>query len=700
MDQHRETYREEAYELLAELETSLLELEETPEDAELIGRVFRAMHTIKGSGAMFGFDDIAAFTHEVETTFDQVREGKIPVTKELIDLTLEARDQIRKMVDGGTGDAGEVARITESFRSILGAGDLPTEDPSSEHAIAEKDVHKAEEPPGNQLRKVLYRIQFRPAPGIFATGTNPVRLLDELRDLGECTVVARTDSIPGLEQMDPESCYLSWDVILETDAGENSIRDVFIFVEDDCDLKIDTIEDEDGLDGPSHKRIGDILLERCELTSGDLQNALAVQRPVGELLVERGAIKKGAVESALAEQQQIKKVRERKQETAAASSIRVAAEKLDILVDLVGELVTVQAGLTQKASFQEDSELLSIAEQVESLTGELRDNTMGIRMLPIGTTFSKFKRLVRDLSNELGKEIIMTTEGGETELDKTVIEHLNDPLIHIIRNSIDHGIEPPDVRESSGKSRKGTVSLSALHSGAHVLIKISDDGAGLDPDVIRAKSVEKGLIGPNEELSETELFAQIFAPGFTTAKRVTDVSGRGVGMDVVKRGIDALRGAIKVESKKGIGTTVTLKLPLTLAIIDGLLVEMGQDHYVIPLAVVEECIELNREDVAKSNGRHIANVRGEMVPYILLRELFRMEGEPPEIEQIAIAEVEGERVGFVVDRVIGEHQTVIKTLGRVYRDANEFSGATILADGTVALILDVHRVVQTAEREE
>ena len=700
MDQHRKAYREEAYELLTELETSLLELEETPEDEELIGRVFRAMHTIKGSGAMFGFDDIAAFTHEVETTFDQVRGGRIPVTKDLIDLTLEARDQIRKMVDGETGDEGEATRITESFRSILSAGELSTEGPASENTIGEKEVDEGGGPSGDQLREVLYRIQFRPESGIFATGTNPARLLDELRDLGECIVVATTDNIPGLEHMDPESCYLSWDVILGTDEGENSIRDVFIFVEDNCELKVDVIDDEGGIDGPAYKRIGEILLERGEVTSEDLQKALSAQRPVGEILVETDAVKEGVVESALAEQHLVNKVRERKQEATAASSIRVAADKLDILVDLVGELVTVQASLTQKASIQGDSELLSIAEQVERLTGELRDNTMSIRMLPIGTTFSKFKRLVRDLSNELGKEVLMTTEGGETELDKTVIERLNDPLVHIIRNSIDHGIEQPDVREASGKSRKGTVSLSALHSGAHVLIKISDDGAGLDPDDIRAKSVEKGLIGPNEELTEAELFAQIFAPGFSTAKRVTDVSGRGVGMDVVKRGIETLRGSIEVESKKGTGTTITLKLPLTLAIIDGLLVEMGPDHYVIPLAVVEECIELKSEDVAESNGRHIANVRGEMVPYILLRELFHMDGEPPEIEQIAIAEVEGGRIGFVVDRVIGEHQTVIKTLGKVYRDANEFSGATILADGSVALILDVHRVLQTAEREK
>lgn len=690
MDNHREAYREEAYELLLELEEALLELEETPEDVDLISRVFRAMHTIKGSGAMFGFDDIAAFTHEIETVFDLVREGKIPVTKDIVDMTLSARDQIRAMVDGNQADETEKENILQAFRKLL-----PDKEQTGDAEAKQKG--KQEPATGKQESVVTYRVRFRPEPDILASGTNPILLLDELRDLGPHQVTAQTRDIPPLEDLEPESCYLYWDIILTTADGINAIKDVFIFVEDACELKIKIIDEEGLLDEDAdYKRLGDILIERGDISTEDIKKALGEQKRIGDLLKEHGAADEEVIESALTEQQHIRKVREEKQKAAAAANIRVAADKLDTLVALVGELVTVQASLSQKASMKEDSELITIAEQVESLTSELRDNTMNIRMLPIGTTFSKFKRLVRDLSNELGKEIIMTTEGGETELDKTVIERLNDPLVHIIRNSIDHGIEPPDIRKASGKSSKGVVSLTALHSGAYVLIKISDDGAGLDPDIIRAKSVEKGLIGENDELSESELFAQIFAPGFTTAKLVTDVSGRGVGMDVVKRGIDALRGSIEIESKKGIGTTVTLKLPLTLAIIDGLLVELGRDHYVIPLALVEECIELSREDVVRSNGRRIANVRGEMVPYILLRELFGMEGEPPEIEQIAITEVDGGRFGLVVDRVIGEHQTVIKGLGKVYRDADEFSGATILADGSVALILDVHRVLQTA----
>ena len=379
---------------------------------------------------------------------------------------------------------------------------------------------------------------------------------------------------------------------------------------------------------------------------------------------------------------------------------RVPAARLDALVNLVGEMSTVQARLSQTVSSMDHAGLHSIAEEVERLTAELRDNTMSIRMLPIGTTFSKFKRLVRDLSGELGKDIVLVTEGGETELDKTVIERLNDPLVHLIRNCIDHGIESPGVREAAGKPRQGTVQLSAMHSGASVLIRVTDDGAGLDADSIKSRALEKGLITAEAELSENELFSLIFAPGFSTAKQITSVSGRGVGMDVVKRSIDSLRGSIDVSSQKGIGTTITLKLPLTLAIIDGLLVKVGDGHYVLPLSIVEECVELTREDVARAHGRHITNVRGGIVPYIRLRERFAISGNAPEVEQIVITESPGGKVGFVVDTVIGEHQTVIKNMGRVYRNVDVISGATILGDGTVALIMDVPKLLHGVEIQQ
>lgn len=696
MDQGKNVFLEEASELLAELEDSLLELEESPDDLELVGSVFRAMHTIKGSGAMFGFDEVSAFTHEVESVFDKVRAGAIPVTRELIDLTLAARDQIRAMLEAYQGgeDADPVVaqRIVDGLRSLVpGEGTAP---PGEGRAAPEE---KARE---ERAREMTYRIRFRPAREIFLTGTQPIFLLEELRELGPCEITAQTGEIPPLDELDPESCYVYWDIVLTTDKGIDAVKDVFIFVEDDAEISIEPIEPPAPEERPGGKRLGEILVEKGDLLPEDLEKALGAQKPVGEILVEQGAVKPGQVESALAEQEHVKSVQERRKEKAAVSSIRVASYKLDHLVNLVGELVTVQARLSETALSRNDPQLTFISEEIERLSAELRDNAMSIRMLPIGTTFSKFRRLVRDLSKTLKKDVVMTTEGAETELDKTVIEKLNDPLVHLIRNAIDHGIETPEEREAAGKPRQGTVHLSAIHSGAYVHIQIRDDGAGIDPEAVKEKAVEKGLISPDAVLSDKEAFGLLFSPGFSTAKKVTDVSGRGVGMDVVKTNIEALRGTIDIESRPGKGTTVTLKLPLTLAIIEGLLARIGEERYVIPLASVEECIELAREDASKGHGRRLVNVRGEIIPYISVREQFTVPGEAPPIEQIVITEVDGQRIGVVVDEVIGEHQTVIKSMGGLYRDLKDISGATILGDGTVALIIDLASLAHGAVQQE
>ncbi len=698
-DRHRAIYRDEAYEILAELESSLLTLEKAPDDAETIDRVFRAMHTIKGSGAMFGFDDIASFTHEVETIFDMVRRGELAVTGGLIDLTLKARDRVKAMLDGDAetdSDRAEAARIIESLRALVpgggrkAAGRGPSAPPPGTGSSGD---------PAGDAASRTYRIRFRPPKDIFLRGTNPATLLNELRGLGECTIVAETDAIPLLDDLNPEHCYAYWDLLLNTRRKSDAVKDVFIFVEDDSELSIDVIDyGEAGAD--EYKNLGDILLERGDISLEGLRKVLARQKRLGEMLVEAGLVPENKVKTALLEQQHIKERREKREAAESSGSIRVASEKLDLLVNLVGELVTVQARFSQMAERKSDAEMLQFAEEVERLTWDLRDNAMSIRMLPIGTTFSRFKRLVRDLSAELGKDIELTTEGAETEIDKTVIDKLFDPLVHLIRNSIDHGIETPDVREARGKPRRGTVHLSAAHAGANVLIRVRDDGAGLDREAIRARAAAAGLIAAGAELTDKELAGLIVLPGFSTAQAVTNVSGRGVGMDVVKRGIEALRGSLEVDSVPGEGTTVTVRLPLTLAIIDGLLMSVGDGFFVLPLSSVEECIELSRSDVAASHGRDIAEVRGHAVPYVRLRERFVIAGEPPDIQQIVIADVEGARVGFVVDRVVGELQTVIKSLGRVYRGVDGVSGSTILGDGTVALILDAPRIVRGAERAE
>ena len=703
MEEAVATYREEAGELLAELETSLLELEETPDDQDLINRVFRAMHTIKGSGAMFGFDEIAAFTHEVETVFDMVRNGKMTVTKRLLDLTLKSRDHISALLEASSG-AGEVDRsqgdeIIASLRQLLPQKE--SESKSRDKTVAPQFVAPGEDEAADEK---TWRIRFRPAPSILMCGTNPVSLINELRGLGVCQVVAQMDEIPLLDDLACEHCFIYWDIILTSTRDEDAIKDVFIFVEDDCEIKIELIDSGGLIDREQgYKKLGDILVERGDLSIEEMQKVLMLQKRFGELLVEQGIVAPEKVQSALIEQQHVKNVRQERSaapQPEGAASIRVPAERLDQLINLVGEMVTVQAHLSQVSLAGGDATFIAISEEVERLTNELRDTALNIRMLPIGSTFSKFKRLVRDLSQGLGKEIEMETFGAETELDKTVIEKLNDPLVHIIRNSIDHGIETPDVRRAVGKSPIGTICLGAVHSGDSVLITIRDDGAGLNRDAIKAKAVERGLLAANAEVSDKEIYAQIFAPGFSTASVITNVSGRGVGMDVVKRGIQDLRGSIGVESVQGSGTTITLKIPLTLAIIESLLVKIGDSHFVLPLTTVEECVELTREDVKAAHGRNLSIIRGNLTPFISLREQFNIAGERPDIEQIVIVSVSGTRIGFVVDFVVGEHQTVIKPLGRMYQDVKGVSGATILGDGTVALILDPGVLTQCAERAE
>jgi two-component system chemotaxis sensor kinase CheA len=701
-ENHRTTYKEEATELLADLEASLLELEENPEDTEIIGRVFRCLHTIKGSGAMFGFDDIAAFTHEVETTFDLIREGKMAVTGELIGITLSTCDHIRSLLeasDGGPepdkqhGD-GLIASLKKLMPGIPDSS--PPEDPEQIDETSNEDFANPE------ALEVTYRIRFRPERHLLTTGFNPILLLNELREFGPCKVVALIKEIPPLDEIDPEECYTYWDVILTTAHGTNAIKDIFIFIEDVCELTIDIIDDGETTEEeeppkiipPNHKRLGEILVEKGDLRPEHINKALSAQKPIGQLLMEAGVVDAGLIESACAEQAHIKEVRRSRQVNETISTVRVPADRLDTLVNLVGELVTVQARLSQLAALENHSEIISVAEEVERLTEDLRDNVMNIRMVPIGTTFNKFKRLVRDLSAELGKNVVLETVGAETELDKTVIERLNDPLIHLIRNSVDHGIEAPGAREAVGKPPHGTVRISATHSGAFVLIQITDDGAGLDKEAIRDKAVAKGLISPDVELSEKDIFSLIFTPGFSTAEKLTSISGRGVGMDVVKRNIEALRGSIEIESRKGAGTLITLKLPLTLAIIDGLLVKVGQGQFIIPLPIVQECVELTPVEKARSNGRDLAYVRGDIVPYIRLRERFLINGQVPDIEQIIITGACAGKVGLVVDQVIGERQTVIKNLGKLFQHVEDISGATILGDGKVALILDVPKLVE------
>ncbi len=670
IDTFRQSFREEAREIAIELEAALLALHEQPEDTVIVGRVFRALHTIKGSGSMFGFERLAAFTHNLETMFDEVRNGRMEVSAHLVDLTLAALDHIRRMVEEDPERSADLpesqGQILEEMRRLCDAGETSCGGAGGETAVPSQPAAG-----GESGAQTGWQIRFVPGPEMMLRGQNPLLLLRELSLMGKLDVKAVASAIPPLAELEAERCYVSWEMRLDTSASIDAIRDVFIFVEDSCALTIDAPDAGCPVESkPETKHETDApTLSPAELTA----RGLAEQRSAGG-----GRRFYDSPDN--------------------ASSIRVPAAKLDQLVDLVGELVSVQARFSELAMRRDDPDVLAVSEEVERLTAALRENSMNIRMLPIRSTFERFRRLVHDLARDLKKNVELTIEGAETELDKTVIDQLSDPLMHLIRNSMDHGIEPEADRVSAGKPATATIHLSARQAGGSVLIGVEDDGGGIRVEAVRRRAVEKGLIAADAELAEAEMLGLIFQPGFSTAREITDVSGRGVGMDVVRQRVDALRGSIEVSSKPGTGTSVTLRLPLTMAIIDGLLVRVDEAYFVLPLANTLECIALTRADIEAAHGQAIANVRGDMIPYICLREHFHLTSQRPGREQIMVVETEDGRFGLVVDEVLGECQTVIKSLGRFYRRVQMVSGATILGNGTVALILDPHRLLQDALR--
>ncbi len=675
-NQFAATFLQEAAEQLALIEEIILEVEENPHDSESINRLFRVFHTIKGSGSMFGFDKVAEFTHHVETILDKVRNGLIPISKELVNVILAAKDQISQMLKGDDACVGLLdgrADLIARLNALQAAN-------GESASAAVPEIAKATE--GAKSASVTtYQIHFRPEAGILTRGLDPSVLLQDLRVLGPCQITAKTEAVPLLDQCKPEFCGFCWDIQLTTDCGIAAIKDVFIFVEDDSEIIINALPAVETVTAPSASSIAPVIEKQVK------SETVVKVAPTAK---NTSNAKAGAANGKSANSHK---------NGGADGSVRVPSERLDRLVNLLGELVINQSRLTQVASRFDCPELSAPTEDLERLVAEFRDIVLGIRMMPIGTTFSRFKRLVHDLSDELGKEIDLVTEGAETELDKTVIDQLGDPLVHLIRNSIDHGIAKPDERERLGKPRRGAIRLAACHEGAHVAIKIEDDGEGIDKEAVRAKAIEKKLITPEAVLSDRELFNLIFLPGFSTAKAITNVSGRGVGMDVVKRQIDALRGSVEVSSQLGVGTCITLTLPLTLAIIDGLLVEVDKDQFIIPMALVTENVELAADQRTCHNGRNLLPVRGEQIPYLRLRDIFDITGAEQPVERVVIANVVGNRVGLVVDRVLGSHQTVIQSLGRLYQNIEVASGATIMGDGRVALILDVPGLVHYTESQ-
>lgn len=728
MDELTSVFIQESREQLAEMEAGLLRLEQTPDDASGIDTIFRAAHTIKGASGVIECQFIETFMHRVENILDALRNGEADISAALTTLLLECCDHLGSLLDVLAAQASEpsadvAARgeaLSEHLERFLSAI-VPTQEPAARtNLAAQDDDGEVESSGGGVVNTDSWHISVRFGPNVMRGGVDPLSLLRYLGGLGEIIGIETvSDGLPPAADMDPESCYLGFEVRLQTKASKADIERVFTFVSDECDLRIlpphSNVADyirliqelpEDDM------RIGEILVRCGALTQAEVDHGLQAQHevllaqgessggadttaaspaPLGAILVDSKVVHKETVEAAIAKQNQVVDKRARE-----AQLVRVHADKLDKLIDLVGELVIAGASANLLALKSRQTDLVEATSVLSRLVEDIRDSALQLRMVQIGDTFNRFHRVVRDVSKDLGKEIELSISGAETELDKTVVEKIGDPLMHLVRNSLDHGIEPVAVRLERGKPACGRVSLNAYHDSGSIVIEVSDDGGGLNLERIRTKAIERELIQPADTLSESDIQNLIFEPGFSTVETVSKLSGRGVGMDVVRRNITALRGTVDVASVAGEGATFTIRLPLTLAIIDGFLVGVDKAAYVIPLDSVVECIE--HKDI--SGGRNFLNLRGEPLPFIRLRELFEVGGQAPARESIVVVQFGGQRAGIVVDQLMGEFQTVIKPLGRLFAKLRGIGGSTILGSGEVALILDVAALVSMVSRSE
>lgn len=715
LGQAKQTFIAESAELLQEMEEALLALESSPGDQGLINSLFRSAHTLKGSSGIVGIETVEKFTHVVENLLSTVREGGLAITPEIIELLLECRDHTSGLIELASANAQtpeQTVKKEEGLVERLSSFLCPAA-PNG----AEKD-EKSEAEPDSVDREALSRsdawhISLRFSPDLLRDGMDPMSFIHYLSKLGEIVSISTLyQSLPPLTEMDPEAFYLGFEIDFRSEFDKKTIEDVFEFAREGSlihilppNSRVDSYVELIHNLPEDLTLLGEILVKGGALTRTELDEALALQagsgsqddadKPrIGEIMVDKGMTYPELVDAALEKQKKALSLKSKE-----ASTIRIDAGKLDSLVTLVGELVIASANIGQRSQRVKDAGLMEAASHMSRLVEEIRDTAMKVRMVPIGETFSRFNRVIRDIAKETGKEIELKISGGETELDKTVVEKIADPLMHIVRNAADHGIERPEERTASAKPAKGLIRLNAFHDAGSIVIEVIDDGRGLNRKRIYDKALALGLIAPNHSPTDTELLHFIFEPGFSTAAQITKLSGRGVGMDVVKKNIEALRGSVDLESGEGGGTAIRIRLPLTLAIIDGFLVGVGDSQYVIPLEMVVECVELTQADKAAAKQRDYVNLRGELLPYIRLRNYFAETGKAGKYENIVVVQYAGQKIGLVTDELFGEVQTVIKSLGRAYKDIKGISGATIMGNGRVALILDVPRLIQSAEAE-
>jgi two-component system chemotaxis sensor kinase CheA len=687
---------EEASEHLETLENGLMQLEKTPDDTELLNAIFRSAHTIKGSSGTIGLLDIASFTHVMEEILESLRAGELHPSKEMISTLLEALDMIKEMV-AAVADEEEFPfeRCHDlMWRMKMIEGDAKPETvPAAQQSSPDNKVTGAE-------ATNLFLIRFAPAANLFQRGLDPAKFLDELRETGEITAIAcETDQLPRLSDLDPEELRLYWVLRLKTSRDEQAVREVFEFIEDDSDINISLMNQDTNL-------FGNLLIEEGIVSANDIDEALTKQKKLGEILIEQGKVTKEQIGGVL-EKQATRKAESVKKSV--STNIRVDLKKLDHLVNLVGEMVIIHS-MFQQVMYgqgkQGASELAANSERIDVIFGQLQrigkdiqEGAMVLRMLPVSEVFQRFSRLVRELSASKGKHVELVISGEETELDKGVLEKIADPLVHLIRNSVDHGIESPEERHAANKPAQATVYLRAYQLGDAVYIDVQDDGRGLDRDKIIAKALEKGIITTANGLSDDEVNNLIMLPGFSTADKITDTSGRGVGMDVVKQNIEALNGVVNIKTRKGVGTTFSIRLPLTLAIIDGLTISVGDEVFIIPITSVVESIRPSRKDVNSiEESGEVVNVRGEYIPLIRLHKLLNIpchKLDPCEAI-VVVTQHDNRKYGFMADVLLGEQQVVLKTLGSATPKVRCIAGGTIMGDGRVALVLDVFGVIATA----
>ncbi|MDE0724754.1 MAG: chemotaxis protein CheA [Alphaproteobacteria bacterium] len=682
MSQFQDTFLQEATENLEELEQGLLALESG--DSADMDSIFRAAHSIKGGAGTFGFMPISDFTHTVESVLQMARDGDLEMTEDLVTALLASCDLISEMIAlaKSGGDTAEVQ--TKDCLATLQKYENSEIPPSSDSNIESSvDTSPFDDGGAGLFLDDEWLVTFKPKPHLPLTGSDPINILRELKTLGIAKTIIHTEAVPTIDKIYPEELYFWWEINLTTDANQSEIQDIFMFVEDDADITVEKIEPK----------------PQAQVKAAPKAKEEQKEEPVATLMDERR------------EGEDRRKKTERRQAAAAPEQqyIRVAIDKVDNLINLVGELVTTNAMVDQHASKEEHNEdnqqqLVTALQEMSMHTRNLQESIMAIRMMPVDFAFSRFPRMVRDTANKLGKKVNLVTDGGNTELDKTVIEKISDPLTHLVRNSVDHGIESPEERAAAGKPEEGTVTLSAFYKGGSVMITITDDGKGLDKDKIIAKAIENGVITSAEGMSDTDIFNMIFASGFSTAEVVTDVSGRGVGMDVVRKNIQSLGGSVFIKSEPGQGSVFSISLPLTLAIVDAMATKVGDDIYMVPLLSIVESIRPTEDMIRKMQGSvEVLDVRGEFLPLLRLGEAMKApetkyEGDATQAIAV-IVESENEKLALVVDDLLGERQVVIKSIEKNYQSVEGISGATILGDGSVALIIDLPGVIKLSKRE-